>query len=214
MRRALPSDEKRLGPDHAVLAIRLNGLGGCCCNDTRHPAEAEPLIRARWPSTRRVHGPDHPSSPSVSTVWRTSCRIPTGSRGRAFHAASADYDPREKPGPNSPNVARDLSNLAELLQDTNRLPDAEPLHRRALAIDEECPGPDHPSVAGDLNNLALLLQKTNRLTDAEPLMRRACAIFTARLRPDHPTTKTVAENYRLLLEAGAPAFLLQGKKTG
>ena len=66
------------------------------------------------------------------------------------------------------------SEMARVLQATNRLADAEPLMRRALAIDEQSYGPDHPHVAIDLNNLAALLQATNRLADAEPLSRRVC----------------------------------------
>ena len=65
-------------------------------------------------------------------------------------------------GPDHPNVAIRLNNLAELLQATNRMAEAEPLYRRALAIAERSYGPDHPDVATDLNNLALLLQATNR----------------------------------------------------
>jgi Tetratricopeptide repeat len=37
-------------------------------------------------------------------------------------------------GPEHPNVARDLNNLAKLLQATNRLAEAVPLIRRALVI--------------------------------------------------------------------------------
>lgn len=37
-------------------------------------------------------------------------------------------------GTEHPDVARDLNNLAQLLGDTNRLAEAEPLTRRALAI--------------------------------------------------------------------------------
>ena len=72
------------------------------------------------------------------------------------------------------------------MQATNRLGEAEPLMRRALAIDEASYGPDHPNVAIDLNNLASLLQATNRLGEAEPLMRRALAIDEASYGPDHP----------------------------
>ncbi|MFM7867853.1 MAG: tetratricopeptide repeat protein, partial [Planctomycetaceae bacterium] len=36
-------------------------------------------------------------------------------------------------GPNHPNVATGLNNLASLLEDTNRLSEAEPLYRRALS---------------------------------------------------------------------------------
>ena len=61
---------------------------------------------------------------------------------------------------NHPSVARDLSNLAGLLQVTNRLEEAEPLMRRALNIDEQSYGENHPDVATCLNNLALLLADT------------------------------------------------------
>ncbi|MGA2028239.1 MAG: tetratricopeptide repeat protein, partial [Syntrophobacteraceae bacterium] len=75
-------------------------------------------------------------------------------------------------GPDHPEVATDLNNLAQLLSDTNRLSEAEPMMRRALEIDELSFGPDHPEVATDLNNLAQLLKATNRLSEAEPMMRR------------------------------------------
>ena len=48
-------------------------------------------------------------------------------------------------GPEHPNVATDLNNLAQLLQDTNRLAEAEPLMRRALAIDEKSFGRTIPT---------------------------------------------------------------------
>jgi hypothetical protein len=66
------------------------------------------------------------------------------------------------------------------------LADAEPLYRRALAINEKRLGPDRPTVATGLNNLAVLLQATNRLAEAEPLMRRALALNEKSLGADHP----------------------------
>jgi tetratricopeptide (TPR) repeat protein len=78
---------------------------------------------------------------------------------------------------------------------------AEPLMRRALALDEQCFGPDHPDVARDLNNLALLLQNTNRLAEAEPLMRRAAALWETGLGPDHPSVATALNNLAQLLQA-------------
>ena len=48
-------------------------------------------------------------------------------------------------GPDHPDVAIDLNNLAQLLQATNRLAEAEPLMRRALAIDEQAYGPTTPT---------------------------------------------------------------------
>ena len=97
-----------------------------------------------------------------------------------------------------------LNNLAGLLQDTNRLGEAEPLMRRALAMDEASYGPEHPNVATDLNNLAQLLQATNRLGEAEPLMRRHLEIFiefTRRTGHEHPHLRAAIGNYQRLLQA-------------
>src|SRR5271165_5286398 len=97
-------------------------------------------------------------------------------------------------GPEHPNVARGLINLAELLRATNRLAEAEPLYRRALAIDEKSFGPDHPDVATGLNSLGGLLRATNRLAEAEPLYRRALAITEKSFGPDHPNVATGLNN--------------------
>ena len=80
---------------------------------------------------------------------------------------------------------------------------AEPLYRRALAIDEQSYGPDHPTVATRLNNLALLLRATNRLGEAEPLYRRAVQIlieFQRRTGHEHPNFRVTRANYYGLLE--------------
>ncbi len=77
-----------------------------------------------------------------------------------------------------------------MLRDTNRLAEAEPLYRRALAIWERSYGPDHPDVAKGLNNLAELLRATNRLGEAEPLYRRALAIDERSHGPDQMSPPT------------------------
>ena len=110
---------------------------------------------------------------------------------------------RKATGPSIPDVARDLNNLAQLLQATNRLGEAEPLMKRALAIDEKSYGPEHPNVARDLNNLAQLLQATNRLGEAEPLMKRALVIllkFTHETGHPHPHLRDALYNYFALLK--------------
>jgi hypothetical protein len=95
---------------------------------------------------------------------------------------------------------------------TNRLSEAEPLMRRALAIDEAGYGKDHPKVATDLNNLAMLLQATNRLAEAEPLMALGFAVFWKSLGFDHPNTQSVRRNYiALLQEMGLPEPEIQAK---
>jgi hypothetical protein len=63
-------------------------------------------------------------------------------------------------GPDHPNVARDLSNLAGLLSASNRLAEAEPLSRRHLRIFAEFghrTGHEHPHFRVAINKYAGLL---------------------------------------------------------
>jgi tetratricopeptide (TPR) repeat protein len=103
-------------------------------------------------------------------------------------------------GPDHPEVAIQLNNLAHVLRDTNRWAEAEPLMRRALAIDEKNLGSDHANVAIRLSNLASLLKDTNRLAEAEPLMRRALASDEKNLGPDHPNVGIRLNNLAGLLK--------------
>jgi len=104
-------------------------------------------------------------------------------------------------GPNDPQTATALSDLATLLMATNRHTDAEPLIRRALKIDEASYGLNHPTVAIRLNNLAMLLHATNRDTEAEPLMQRALKIDEASYDSDHPDMAIRLNNMAQLLKA-------------
>jgi tetratricopeptide (TPR) repeat protein len=87
--------------------------------------------------------------------------------------------------PDNPEYPTRLTNLAQVLQDTNRLAEAEPMMRRALEIDADRFGPYHRQVAADLTNLAQLLQDTNQLAEAERMMRRALAIDEHNQGPKH-----------------------------
>jgi len=101
-------------------------------------------------------------------------------------------------------TGRLLNDLGLFLATKAQHAEAEPLYRRALAIDEASFGPEHPDVAHDLNNLARLLEDTNRLGEAEPLMRRVLVIFLLFFRQtgySHPYLAAAFTNYRGLLEA-------------
>jgi hypothetical protein len=109
----------------------------------------------------------------------------------------------ESHGMNAPPLGLLANQFALFLNARADYTQAEPLYRRALAIDEASLGPDHPDVARDLNNLALLLKATNRLSDAEPLMRRTVEIllqFRAAIGHEHPKLHAVVANYSVLLE--------------
>ncbi len=97
------------------------------------------------------------------------------------------------------DIAEHVEALAALLRDTNRSAQAEPLHRRAIALTQAAHGPDHPRVAAALNDLAILLHYSNRLAEAELLYRRALAIDEAAFGSDHPRVALRLHNLALLL---------------
>jgi CHAT domain-containing protein len=81
---------------------------------------------------------------------------------------------REKAlGPDHPDVAGVLSNLALLDLRQGKYAEAEPLIRQALSIDEKALGPDHPEVANALYSFAKLNYDQDKYTEAEPLFQRA-----------------------------------------
>jgi tetratricopeptide (TPR) repeat protein len=87
-----------------------------------------------------------------------------------------------------------------LLQVTGRPGEAEPLLRRALAIDEKHYGPDHIKVAADLTSLTVFLLRTDkRPREAEPVARRALAIFEKSFGPDNPDVAAGLNNLGVAL---------------
>ncbi|PJB96305.1 MAG: hypothetical protein CO080_03560, partial [Nitrospirae bacterium CG_4_9_14_0_8_um_filter_70_14] len=122
-----------------------------------------------------------------------------GQYDRAVVVAKKALEVAEKDvGPNHPDVALSLNNLAWLYRTQGHYAQAEPLYRRSLAILERALGPDHPAVALSLNNLAGLYDTQGQYAQAEPLYRRSLAIRERALGPDHPDVAQGLNNLALL----------------
>ena len=153
-RRSLEIAEKQLGRDHPHVATSLNNLASLYDHMGRY-AEAEPLFRRGLEigekqlgaTTRRSAEPEQPGKP---VPGHGPIR-----RGRAARPPQPG-GPGEAAGPDHPDVARSLINLAALYRFMGRYAEAVLLFRRGLAILEKQLGPDHPDVATSLNNLASL----------------------------------------------------------
>ena len=100
-------------------------------------------------------------------------------------------------GPEHPDTASSLNNLARLLSAQGDLAGAGSLNERALAICENVLGPEHPDTAESLHNLALNLGTCPHMmappapldsARARLLMERALAIREKVLGPEHPDT--------------------------
>ena len=92
-----------------------------------------------------------------------------------------------------------------MLRETNRAYEAEPLIRRALAINENNLGSDHPTVAIQLNVLAYLLHDAGRFGEAELFFRRALEMSEKSLGLAHPTVAIRLNNLAQLLQSTNPA---------
>ena len=121
----------------------LDAPGGAC-------GGGQPVRRRR--RDRRADGPADGSTRHVlAGAWPVL-------RRRAALSAAPWRSTSGATAPTTPSSPHASTTWRMLLQATDRLAEAEPLMRRALAIDERSYGPDHPDVASDLNNLAKLLQ--------------------------------------------------------
>ncbi|MBV9719415.1 MAG: toll/interleukin-1 receptor domain-containing protein [Candidatus Eremiobacteraeota bacterium] len=97
-------------------------------------------------------------------------------------------------GPEHPDVAISLNNLANVHYGQGRYAEARALHERALAIREQALGPYDAHVAISLNNLANVHYDQGRYSEAQELYERALAIRERLLTSDHPDVATSLSN--------------------
>jgi tetratricopeptide (TPR) repeat protein len=102
-------------------------------------------------------------------------------------------------GPDHPDTAWSLNNLARVLHDQGDLPAARTLHERALSSFEARLGANHPDTARSLNNLANVLHDQGDLSAARTLHERALSIRETRLGPEHPDTALSLNSLAIVL---------------
>ncbi len=78
-------------------------------------------------------------------------------------------------GPEHPDLATDLNNLATLYRATGRYAEAEPLFQRAIGILEKSLPPSHPNLRVGRRNYARLLDQLGRTQEAAALRTLADA---------------------------------------
>ncbi len=150
------------------MATGLNNLASLL-QDTNRLAEAEPLYRRALAIFETSLGArsTHRWRPPL-TISRNCCEPRTAPARPSRCTAARLQSTRRASGRSIRNVAIHLNNLALLLQATNRLAEAEPLYRRALAIVEKSLGPDHPTSVKVRQNLAALLAQLGQTGATEP----------------------------------------------
>ena len=100
---------------------------------------------------------------------------------------------REKAlGPEHPDTALSLSNLARVLRDLGEFPEAERLFERATAIGDRALGSGHPLTQRFKSHYARLLLMTDRPREALSLAEGALAVHETANGPHSPWTKNSA----------------------
>ena len=80
---------------------------------------------------------------------------------------------QQNDGPDHPNVAISLSNLAELYEAQKEYAKAEPLYKHSLEIMEKEFGQNSPFLVPTLLNMASLYNNVGREDEAQQIMQRA-----------------------------------------
>ena len=162
-KRSLAIQEKALGSDHPDVANSLSELAALYSKQGQY-ADAEPLYKRSLAINEKSFGPGHPECCEINEQFRR-CYIAPKVDTRMPSRSTSDRwrSMRKSLGPDHPDVATSLNNLALLYYEQGRYADAEPLYKRSLAIREKAVGPDHPDAAAALDNLAWLYDKGRSL---------------------------------------------------
>jgi len=100
-------------------------------------------------------------------------------------------------GPDAPETAQALNNLALTYSHLARYIEAEPLYRSAIEIGRKTLGKENVAIL--YNNLANLLQDQGKYAEAEPLYRQAIEIDEKAVGKEHPVIATWYNNLASLL---------------
>lgn len=104
-------------------------------------------------------------------------------------------------GPDHPDIAPRLRDLATILRSGRQLAEAEELYRRLIAIDQERQNPDLSALSADLTQFAGCLRAAGRLAEAEQIARQALEIAQQASGQEHPKVAIAMHHLAGVLEA-------------
>jgi serine/threonine-protein kinase len=186
LRSALDRQRSISGPDSVDTAEKLVALGFLRADQGNY-AEGERLVREALAIDGAHLRHDAPAvakaTGALGQVLETA-----GSYDRAIKVLDEAVRLQSAPGGDLPQLARSLSSLAEAHFDLGHYTTAEPLHRRAMAIDRQIYGERHPFVAGDLVGLGNVQHQLGHYAEAERYFRQAVDIVGSWYGKENPET--------------------------
>ncbi len=180
-RRGLAIREKTDGADNPALRSKLDNVANISQLEG-HYREAEKLYRRSLALAEKESGPDSLvvklALDNLIKLYKEQFRYADAEplMRRVLAIAEKQYNSDQSRSSTILDVHFGLLDLGRLLQQTNRLEEAEAIFRKALSMDQKAEGPSGGNTFNDLMALGGLLSETNKRAEAEALLRRAINI--------------------------------------
>jgi tetratricopeptide (TPR) repeat protein len=184
LRRALEIDSKSTDPSSRVVAEDLENLAS-----VSPPEQALPLHqKAALCEDASISARNWGKAGDLAASQGDGAAAVTAYRNALAKEEAAS-------GRNHLRVAVRLNDLAQVLEPRA----AEPIVRRALAIETKSLGLQNPATGITMNNLANVLLGLRKLAEAETIARQSLKVLEDTLGPNHPRLATISSNLAAIL---------------
>lgn len=209
---ALKIQQRVLEPDHPDRARTLTHLGELSRSLVRYP-EAKKYYRDAQAILNQL--PDQPLALAqvLDDQGELAQTQEQFSQAQKLYKRAFTIRKKRRPGPDSPEIAASLANLAGIHEELGDASQAGKLYDQARALYERTLVPDHPALALLLSNMARFYGDQKDYTRAEELFERAKAIREQKFGPDHPKVAGTLHNLAAFyIDSGDPdKYMLAGQ---
>lgn len=217
LERALAERRRLLGDAHPDIARNLSSLGVIMHYGGNYEA-AQDYYEEALAMQRRLLGSEHQDI--IDSIYLLAV---LNSQKRNYETAERYFDEaiamQQTLDKNHKMMSVLLSDKGALLRLKGDYQAAEPLLRKALAMQRKRLGDEHPDVARSVTQLARLLREKGEYADAEILFKEALAVKRKLLGDEHPDVALALNSLALLYReqgdlAGAEALFRQALELG
>jgi eukaryotic-like serine/threonine-protein kinase len=190
--RQVMREQEKLGESRSTLPPMSN-LGGLLSSEGRY-REAEELLTNVVALSRRLNGPDHPTTlTTMNQLGELYRHVHRFAEAEAIRREELKASVRVR-GPEHPRTLTSMNNLALVLIRLKRHAEAENILRNVVEVRRRNAGSDHPDTLRAQINLAYLYVQQGRLDLAESRYTNLVAALDRVLGPEHPSTLACAIN--------------------
>ncbi|HYF23597.1 MAG TPA: tetratricopeptide repeat protein [Caulobacteraceae bacterium] len=186
-------------PAPTVAQIQADVNAGQAAMTAGKPAEAEPLLARASESAAALWGASSPDAGRIGVLWGDSvlAQKRPGEAGEIYRLALLWLE--SSAGPDSPEVALALNNLALAVGDQGADEEADALLRRSLRLRLAAFGPTDPATLITSRNLAVTLRRLGRPDEAASRFDDILSKQLAAQPPDRAAIATTLHDYAVTL---------------